>query len=115
MTRRAASPELLDDEEDQLAAYMALITRGMVRRVAIYHNVLLPKGTRLRGIQIIRDVWLARDMQFYKLFPGDHRARQLTFREAVEWVRVAKIREKINRAFDASRAINDVPPERPVR
>jgi hypothetical protein len=99
MARRAASAETIARESVELATFLSSLTKGMMRQTSTWHRVLKPNGRRLRGIMILGDMWLGRDMLFYRMFEGEARA----------WVRVGTIVSRVERALIASGALSTVP------
>lgn len=93
--QRTISSDQLIREETELSAFMLMLTKRMVKRAAMYQPALLPRGARLRGIKIIPDVWLGRDLVFYKQFPGQPTTTPLSTREVLAWVRAETIRKRI--------------------
>jgi hypothetical protein len=109
MARRAASAETIARESVELATFLSSLTKGMMRQTSTWHRVLKPNGRRLRGIMILGDMWLGRDMLFYRMYEGEARARALTPDEALAWVRVGTIVSRVERALIASGALSTVP------
>lgn len=114
MARRTVSPQVIAREEDVLVTFLAQLNKGMLRRASIWQRALTPSGSRLRGIQILPDLWLGRDFQFYKLFPEQPRATQLSLTDTLWWVRGAVIERKVMRALVVVGIRLEVPSSSPV-
>lgn len=97
--RRTISPQRLSQEEERLVGFLAGLTGSMIRKISSPQPALTPTGLRLRAFKVVPNLYLGRDLQFYRTPDHAKRAETLSLPETLHWASADAIVDRVKKAL----------------